>query len=204
MSKIGDFFLRPQKLGFHLILAAILTVLIICIVNFCLKRYTKHGTEVVLPNYVGRTADDLLNSTKENYLFVVRNTVVDKSKREGTILAQEPLAGSKVKKGRKVFLTISTLVPKKVKMPQVTGDHGLRQATNILESAGLILENVVYVDSPTPGQVVAQYYKNRPIKPGTLLDEGSRITLHIGAEVDDSEMESDLPDDNATDFNIEF
>ena len=203
MSKIADFF-KPRRLGFHLVLAIVLTFVIICIVNACLKHYTRNGVEAEMPNYVGRTSAELLESHNEDYIFIVRNTVVDKSKHEGTIIAQEPIAGERVKKGRKVFLTISTLVPHQVRMPQVTGDHGLRQATNILESAGLILENVVYVESETPGQVVAQYYKNRPIKPGTMIDEGSKITLHIGAEATESTDEFDDEFGDAPANNIEF
>lgn len=180
MSKIGDFF-KPQRLGFHLVLAAVITVIIIFLADFTLKRYTKNGQDVELPNYIGMNADELMN-TNGDYVFVVRTTVVDKKKRDGTVVAQEPLAGEKVKMGRKVFLTVTTTTPKKVKMPQVAGDHGLRQATNILESSGLILENVIYVESETPGQVVGQYYRNRPIAAGTLVDEGSKITLHVGAE----------------------
>lgn len=203
MSKITDFF-KPQRLGFHLVLAVVLTFVIICIVNACLKHYTRNGDEVEMPNYVGRTSAELQGSHNENYIFIVRNTVVDKSRREGTILAQEPPAGQRVKKGRKVFLTISTLVPRQVRMPQVTGDHGLRQATNILETAGLVLENVVYVESETPGQVVAQYYRNRPIKPGTMIDEGSKITLHIGAEAMAPTEFEEEPDGAASNMNIEF
>ncbi len=180
MSKLTDFF-KPQRLGFHLILAAVITVIIILLADYILGRYTKNGQEVELPDYVGMSAEELMNN-HDNFVFVVRNTVVDKKKKEGTVVGQDPLSGDKVKPGRKVFLTITTRTPKKVKMPQVAGDHGLRQATNLLESAGLILENVIYVESETPGQVVAQYYRNRPIKAGTMIDEGSKITLHVGAE----------------------
>lgn len=205
MSKIADFF-KPQRLGFHLILAAIITLIIILLANYLLGRYTKNGQEVEMPNYVGMSSEELMNND-DSYVFVVRNTIVDKKKKDGTVVSQDPLPGEKVKPGRKVFLTITTRTPKKVKMPQVAGDHGLRQATNLLESAGLILENVIYVESETPGQVVEQYYRNRPIKAGTMIDEGSKITLHVGAEAIAEPEEEPAPEN--TDFyelpdNIEF
>ena len=181
MSKFTDFF-RPQRMGFHLILAVIVTVVIILLVTFLLKKYTHHGVEVTLPDYVGQNADALMNSDTTDFIFVVRNTVFDKSKPAGTIMAQDPLAGDKVKPGRKVFLTISNAKPKMVRMPQLAGAGGLRRAQNLLQTSGLVLENVLYVDSDMDaGLVIEQFYRNRPIAAGAMIEEGSKITLQVSA-----------------------
>ncbi|MBR0054091.1 MAG: PASTA domain-containing protein [Bacteroidales bacterium] len=181
MSKFTDFF-RPQRMGFHLILAVIVTVVIVFMVAFLLKKYTHHGVEVTLPDYVGQNADALMNSDTTDFIFVVRNTVFDKNKPTGTIMAQDPLAGDKVKPGRKVFLTISNSKPKMVRMPQLAGAGGLRRAQNLLQTSGLVLENVLYVDSDMDaGLVVEQFYRNRPIAAGAMVEEGSKITLQVSA-----------------------
>ncbi len=181
MSKFTDFF-RPQRMGFHLILAVIVTVVIVLVVTFLLKKYTHHGVEVTLPDYVGQNADALMNSDTTDFIFVVRNTVFDKNKPTGTIMAQDPLAGDKVKPGRKVFLTISNSKPKMVRMPQLAGAGGLRRAQNLLQTSGLVLENVLYVDSDMDaGLVVEQFYRNRPIAAGAMVEEGSKITLQVSA-----------------------
>ena len=67
-------------MGFHLILAVIVTVVIVFMVAFLLKKYTHHGVEVTLPDYVGQNADALMNSDTTDFIFVVRNTVFDKNK----------------------------------------------------------------------------------------------------------------------------
>ncbi len=203
MGKIRDFF-RPQRLGFHLVLAVVITLLLMLVAAWVLKAYTQHGKEVEMPNYIGMNGNDLMNETPADFVFVVRNTIYAKDKPEGTVVEQDPILGENVKKHRKVYLTLSSPVPPTVEMPQLAGDITLRQAITILEDSGLELDKVIYTQSENVNLVLEQYYKGRPIKSGTKLNQGAKITLEVGADVRDIDAEGDIPvDDLAPDPNDE-
>src|SRR5574344_900530 len=184
MSKFTDFF-KPQRMGFHLVVAFFGTILLVFIATKVLGIYTHNGEELEIPNYIGQKATDLINNDTEGYLFVIRNTIYNKDHADGTVLEQDPMPGEKVKKGRKVYLTCSSIVPPKVAMPQLAGDITLRQAVTILENSGLQLGNVNYVESENVGLVLQQYYKGRPIFKGTMINVGEKITLQVGAKLND-------------------
>ena len=184
MSAIRDFF-RPQRLGFHLVLAVIVTIILFIAAIIGLSVYTRHGSEFEMPDYIGRNSDSLMATNPDGFIFVVRNVLYDKEKPEGTVLEQDPLPGEMVKSGRKIYLTCSSTVPPTVAMPQLAGDITLRQAITILENNGLVLEKVIYTESDNVNLVLEQYYKGRPIAKGTVINKGSKITLEVGARLTD-------------------
>ncbi len=184
MSNFRDFF-RPQRMGFHLVLAVVVTLVLLIGAAFALDAYTRHGSEFEMPEYIGRSSDSLMETNPDGFIFVVRNTLFCKDKPDGTVLEQDPLPGEMVKAGRKVYLTCSSTVPPTVAMPQLAGDITLRQAMTILENNGLVLEKVIYTESENVNLVLEQYYKGRPIRKGTVINKGSKITLEVGARLSD-------------------
>lgn len=191
MGRFRDFF-RPQRLGFHFILAIVVTIVLLIIASFVLKLYTQHGKEIEMPDYIGQNGNELLNERTADFIFVVRNTIYDKDKPEGTVVEQDPYPGEFVKKHRKVYLTLSSPVPPTVEMPQLAGDITLRQAITILEDSGLELDKVIYTQSENVNLVLEQYYKGRPIKKGTKLKQGDKITLEVGADINDLDSGEDV------------
>lgn len=182
MSKIVDFF-RPNGWGFHLTLALLITVLLVLLLDFSLKKFTHHGDEVKMPNYVGKCYTDLMNSASEDFTFEVsRVKIFDESKPDGTVVKQEPLPGENVKHGRKVTLTVTTATPRTVKMPQLAGNITLRQARHILEDSGLEVGTVVETESDSPGLVLQQYSEKtgKVIAAGTDIKQGEKIKLEVG------------------------
>lgn len=210
MQRIIDFF-RPSGLGFHLIIAVIITALIVAVaLPFCLSKHTHHGEEVKMPNYVGKCYTDLMNSSSEDFTFEVsRVKIFDESKPDGTVVKQEPLPGEKVKYGRKVTLTITTATPRMVKMPQLAGNITLRQAKHILEDSGLEVGTVVETESDSPGLVLGQYREKtgKPIAAGTEIKQGEKIKLEVGVarrNPVDYGGDGDEYDDTEVDPQIEF
>lgn len=204
MSKFSDFF-RPQRLGFHLVLAFVITIVLILIVRISLTAYTHHGDEVEIRNYCGMKADDLINGDSDDgFVFVIGNTVYNKDCPDGTVLEQDPKPGDKVKKGRKVYLTCSSIVPPKVAMPQLADNVTLRQAKTILENSGLQLGDVIYEESESVGLVLEQFdKKGHTIPAKKMINVGDVIVLKVGTQVqrvqDDLEDESAIEDENFDD-----
>ena len=182
MGKFSAFF-KPQKLGFHLVLALIITALIIIITVMFLNRYTRHGQEVYMPNFIGENSNELVqNAENIDFIIEVSEYVYDKKMLEGTVLKQDPQLDEKVKKGRKVYLTVASSTPPKVKMPELQ-NISLRQAEIMLQALKLELEGVIYKPSPFENAVLEQLYKGRAIAPGTEVSVGDKITLVVGKNI---------------------
>lgn len=182
MSKFKDFF-KPQRMGFHLLLALVITVVLIVIAIIFLNIYTRHGEEVEMPDFVGEDSGILVQDTTHNdFIVVINDYVFDNTKKEGTVLKQNPQAKEMVKKGRKVYLTVASSEPPMIKMPELR-DVSLRQAEIMLKAMGLEIGGVIYKPSPFENAVLEQLYKGRAISAGTNVTVGEKITLVVGKDV---------------------
>jgi len=195
MSGISRFFFSPKKLGFHILLAiGIFTV--VCVgALFALDSYTRHGTEVMMPNFIGMDSQELLNKDEvsKDYIIVVSDYLFDRKTPPGTVLKQDPHVGEMVKQGRKVYVTVASSTPPKVIMPQLE-DVSLRQAEIMLKAIGLVLGQVIYKPSPYENAVLEQLYKGRTINSGTEISAGETIVLVVGKNPDelDDEIENEI------------
>jgi beta-lactam-binding protein with PASTA domain len=183
MSGIQNFFFSSRKLGFHILLAIGIFIVICVVALFVLSAYTRHGTEVMMPNFIGMDSQELLNKDEvsKDYIIVVSDYLFDKKTAPGTVLKQDPHVGEMVKKGRKVYLTVASGTPPKVIMPQLQ-DVSLRQAEIMLKAIGLELGPVIYKPSPYENAVLEQTYKGRVINPGTEISMGETIVLIVGKD----------------------
>lgn len=183
MNRFKDFF-QPHRMGFHLLLAVGITLVIAVITLFMLKIYTRHADEIGMPNFIGKDANVLIKDTlSEDFIIEVSETVFDKKATPGTVLKQNPNPKEMVKKGRKVYLTVASNQPPKVKMPQLQ-DVSLRQAEIMLKAKGLELGTIIYKPSPYENAVLEQLYKGRTIAPGADINMGEVITLVVGKDIE--------------------
>jgi len=164
---------------------------------FVLSSYTRHGTEVVMPDFIGMSSQELLkmeyvselnSELKEgvykDYVIIISDYIYDRNTPPGTVLKQDPHVGEMVKKGRKVYVTVASNMPPKVIMPQLQ-DISLRQAEIMLKAIGLECGQVIFKPSPYENAVLEQLYKGRAITPGTEISAGETITLVVGRNTDD-------------------
>nr|MDR3047646.1 PASTA domain-containing protein [Bacteroidales bacterium] len=169
-----------SKIWFHILLALLITIVIGIISVIFLSIYTRHGEEVEMPLFVGQNAELLLQNTQDNdFIIVVSDYVFDRNTQEGTVLKQNPQAKELVKKGRKVYLTVASSEPPKLKMPDLK-DVSLRQAEIMIKTLGLELANVIYKPSPFENVVLEQLYQGRAVAAGADIKVGDKITLVVG------------------------
>jgi hypothetical protein len=102
MSGLRNFFFSPKRLGFHILLAIGVFIVICVTALFVLDSYTRHGTEVVMPNFIGMDSNELLNkeAASKDFIIVVSDYLFDRKTAPGTVLKQDPHVGEMVKKGR--------------------------------------------------------------------------------------------------------
>lgn len=183
MKGFKEFF-QPHRMGFHLLLAIGITLVIAVVILFVLKIYTRHGNEIAMPNFIGKDANALIEDTlSRDFIIEVSESVFDKKALPGTVLKQNPNPKEMVKKGRKVYLTVASNQPPKVTMPQLQ-DVSLRQAEIMLKAKGLELGTIIYKPSPYENAVLEQLHKGRSIAPGTDIDMGEVITLVVGKDIE--------------------
>lgn len=147
---------------------------------FILNSYTKHGQEQGVPDIKGKSFYDAKKILSKNNLDYI---VVDSTYAEHlpplAIVDQQPRTGNKVKKGRKIYLTINTTHPPSVKMPNLI-DVSKRQAEIILNSWGLKIGQYVYIPDMALDAVQNVQIKGRDVKEGDIIPKGTVVDLVLG------------------------
>jgi beta-lactam-binding protein with PASTA domain len=144
-----------------------------------LPAYVDHGSTLTVPALSGTTFDRAASILDSLGLQAVKSdTRPDPDAPLGTIVNQNPLPGSVVKGGRRVYLTVSG-GEAVVYVPSLRG-RSLRDAKFALERGGLTLGDVEYAASDSfPQNTVIQQFE----PPGKQLPKGSNVgvLISIGA-----------------------
>jgi beta-lactam-binding protein with PASTA domain len=178
MSFFG--FLTKKRFYIHFGLSILLTVILFFIVLQFLKVYSNHGDTYVLPDFYGKTISEIENEGYGKlYEFIVIDSIFDTRNPKGSVVIQNPPAGSKVKQYRKVYVTLVAFSVEKVEMPDLI-DLSLRQAVNTLRSKGLEVNELQYVEDFAGNAILEQLFKSEVIEPGTIIKKGSGIDLVVG------------------------
>ena len=147
------------------IAAAVLLVLFFIVDDIVMPRYVQQGESTKVPNVLGLPFDEAVRILDDAGLEGKKAEVrPDKQVPEGCVAVQIPLAGSEVKFGRGIYLTVSggeTLMA----VPGLRG-RSLRDATLTLERFGFKLGTVTY-------QVSTEFPENTVIDQG--VPEGTNV-----------------------------
>ena len=170
--------LKSSQFWRHFTVASLVAFTILGISILFLNVYTKHGDEVVVPDFEGIYIKDLDKFIEDHHVrYEIVDSIYNIEKAKGTVADQDPEPGSKVKPERVIYLTVYATLNQKTAMPNLV-DLSLRQASSLLETYGLKVGNLRYEEGLPP--VIRQLYKGQPIKPGTMIDKGSKIDLVLG------------------------
>jgi beta-lactam-binding protein with PASTA domain len=145
-----------------------------------LSSYTNHGEYITVPDFSNLDFDAAQIVAKEHNLqLVIIDTVYSKEIKPGAIVNHKPAANSHVKEYRTIYVSINSHTPILVKMPNAS-NVSLRQATQVLESAGLYVGNIIYKPDFADNYVFEQRYGNRVIPTGAKIPKGSKVDLVVG------------------------
>ena len=178
-----------RKILINLGLISFLSILIAFGTLWYLNIYTNHDSVLIeVADLSGLAADDALNLLAEADLEgEVTDTVYKDGVEKLSVINQNPIAGMKVKPGRKVYLVININTIPMVKVPDLANKTSLSQARNILIrkhlKIGKITEQIsLSVRTENDQPVLAQYYPGttNPIKPETKVERNSEIDLVVG------------------------
>ncbi len=175
-----------------IIIATLFFGLLATFFYFYLPSATKHGESITVPKLTGMTVaelDEFLSS--RNLRYQINDSTYVSGSKPHTVLSQHPLEGSKVKDGRKIYISVSSLNPPKVKMPNLV-DLSLKSAEMMLKGYDLILGGTQYVPSPYSNVVIDQLVDGKHIEHGAPISKGTKVTLMVGNGTGNEEKE--IPD----------
>lgn len=172
----------------HLGISLVVFAAIILSIVFLLDRYTGHGETIAVPDLTGinkTKLDTTLSAYNLNYIII--DSVYDSKSEKGSVIDQSPVPGFHVKAGRTVYITVVAMQPQRIKMPNLV-DLTLRQATQRLETYGLLIGKISYEPDIAKNVVLKQKWRGKKIAPDSLIIKGSSVDLVLGDGLNNSEI----------------
>ncbi|KWW32005.1 MAG: PASTA domain-containing protein [bacterium P3] len=163
----------------HLLLMVAVSVVVLTVVFLGIKLYARQGHEFELPDMVGADIEDMRADASLDINYVIIDSIYDEHDAGGRILSQDPKAGTRVKKGRKVYVSITAYSADKTFLPDLC-DLSVRQAVSQLFSMGLQGGTLRFVESPDRNAVLSLSQNGRTLQAGQEVSRGSRIDMVVG------------------------
>jgi len=176
---LGRFF-KSKKFFIHLGLSFGVTIVVVWLATLLLGLITKHGQDITVPDLTGlkmEQLDDYLSDRGLKYEII--DSSYSTAGKKGTVISQDPYPNSKVKSGRKIYVTVIAKLPERTTVPDLK-DLTLRQTIAVLETYGLKVGKLQYVPDIAKNAVLKQMYKGKVIDAGTMIEKGSLIDLTLG------------------------
>ena len=170
----------------NLLLALLLVIGLLILAQVGLSLVTRHNQTVTVPDFTNMTVTEARALARDNHVGVkVTDSVFVRRLGAGVIYRQSPKAGATVKKGRSVFLTINSIIPRKVVMPNLIG-YSLNEARAELNNRGLALGKLNYIQDIATNNVLRQTVRGRNVRAGDLVVSGSDVDLTLGLSSDEN------------------
>ena len=174
-----------------LVIASVITIVLIAF--FSLSSYTRHGSGIPVPKLKGMNIDRAMALIKEQGFNVKVDSVYVPDQEPGTVVEQDPDAGTNVKEGRTIYLTMVTQLAPNVSLPDLITEQSIyREAVATLSNYGLKIGDTTYQSDIARDRVLEVRFNGQVIKPGTKLPKGSRLDLVLGNGEGASEV--DIPE----------
>ncbi len=164
-----------------------------------LPSTTHHGDSITVPDLRGITMDrlDEFVTSRDLLYEITEDSAYSTDYPKMSVVKQYPQVGEKVKRNRKIYITLNQNTPPSIPMPDLV-DVSVKNAQLILQSSGLILGEITYQPDLAQNAVLEQWHKGRKIKAGEPLVKGSQIDLVVGDGLGNQTF--DVPDFIAMDL----
>lgn len=142
---------------------------------------TDHGHEITVPDLRKLTEEQVEDKLDELDLDYELLDSVDfrGDFPKYSVVEQDPMPGTKVKVGRKVYIKINSSGFSSVRIPDLI-DKTYREAVPTLKALGLEAGTITYVPNLGKDMVLEMRYKGRNLKVGDRVLKASKIDLVLG------------------------
>jgi len=191
--------------------AIVSAIAVILLISFAFMSITGMGSlfagggNVEIPGIVGMTYDEAVemyvNSAKEkaDYQFnIIKGRTVESDEEEGTILAQDPEKGSKVKKEEVIIITVEISEGNTdIRLKNYTKYKDSREVEIEINDLGLEAEFIEEFSEDIPkGSIISQ----EPAS-GTYVKKGDLITFYVSKGPEENKKDEPEKPNNPEDTN---
>lgn len=180
--------LKRHTILYHLTVIALIFIGV-AIASFVAMAFgTRHSARRTVPDFVGLQLNDAEYFAERRDLNIIVNDSLHVSAYPGgVVLDQLPKGGVVVKPGRKIYVTINSSRQRMVAVPYVAG-RSLRQAKNMLETAGLTIDHLEYAEDIATNYVLAEFIDGAEIleESEVQAEMGSGVVLRVGVAPNDT------------------
>lgn len=191
------------------LLQVLIAVAIIGVLGYFFMHWltftTEHGQEVTVPNLAKLSEEQVEEKLDELNLEYVFLDSVDYKKDypKHSVVEQDPVAGSKVKEGRKIYIKVNSSGFTMVRIPDLI-EKTYRQAGPTLKSLGLEEGTITYKPYLGKDMVLEMRLNGKKLNPGDRVFKSSKIDLvlgdgEIGFEQSQDTITSENPENSDTD-----
>jgi len=190
MSKFGAY-LKTKDFRKTILLAIGSVIAVALIAFYSLDFYTRHDSGVPVPKLTGMQINNALNVLKQQGFGVSIDSVYVLDQAPGTVVEQDPDAGTEVKENRVIYLKIVKNQAPPVALPDIL-DAPYISAVATISNYGLKVGDTTYRSDIARDHVLEVRFAGQAIQPGSKLPKGSKIDLVLGDGAGASEVE--IPD----------
>jgi beta-lactam-binding protein with PASTA domain len=179
-----------KTLFINIALALGIVMVLLLIVNWSLGIYTRHGQSLEVPSVKGKSmqqAIDILDDANLEYKILDSAFMADMP--PSSVLEQTPRAGTKVKQGRTIYLTVNSFNAPTVEVPDLVGKSSFKYAKMQLESYGLKVGEPIFQASPHQNALLDILVNGKSVGKNAKLPKGTLVTLVIGQGVSSEEIQ---------------
>jgi beta-lactam-binding protein with PASTA domain len=181
--EMNNFFVKLIKNPYvlNLLLAVVVACGLIYGTLIWLDKYTRHNEAVVVPDVKGLKVEEAAEFFKNNNLrYNVIDSVFSKEVSPGAIVELVPSAGSKVKEGRIVFITVNAMTSQMATIPEVE-DLSFRQAYALLRARGFENVEIEYVPGDFKDLAVSVDLRGRTLSKGEHVPLTAPLILKVSS-----------------------
>lgn len=172
-------FFKKYPWALHVLVMLGVSVVVLMLVFVFIRIYARQGDEYELPDLVGSKIESAMADNELQLNYVVLDSIYRVGEEGGIVLTQDPKPGTMVKKGRKVYLTMTAYNAEEAVMPELAGLN-VRQAVSELSSMGLTVGRLKFVEDPYKNNILDQSCKGKAVFAGQKVARGSVIDLVVG------------------------
>jgi len=163
------------------------SLVLFMVVNWGLSWYTNHGQRIEVGEYVGMGVEDARRKIdRADFRTEIIDSVFLVDESPGIVLRQDPAPGAFVKENRRIYLTVTKLIPDDVRLPSLVGTYDFdryRRKLSMLDITASIKASE-YSNRYQPNTILKMYYEGSEVseaelKAGFSIPKGSKLEFLV-------------------------
>ncbi len=181
-----------KKIIIHLSIAAVVFLGLSYMGLVFLDTYSKHDETVVVPDLKNLNEEELAIIIKERTLRyeIIDSGAYNPKIKPGGVIEQQPLALSKVKEGRRIYITVNPSNPGYINLPNLK-DQNIGRMISHARATGFRVSRLEYKEDIADFVILDVKQNGTSLNPGDRIAKGSQLVVTVGKT---KEKLSNVPD----------